>query len=44
MNIADVVVIIVLCLCVVLAVSSLFKKNCHDCMHCHKECGGRRNG
>lgn len=43
MNIADVIVLCFLGICLVLAIRGSSRK-CHDCTHCHKICGGKKNG
>ena len=44
MNIADMVVIAVIVVCVILAIRGKKKSCCHDCMHCQRKCGGKENG
>lgn len=44
MNGADCIVIIVLCTCIILAYRTLRKRQCHDCIHCYKNCRGEKDG
>lgn len=44
MNIVDILIIGVLCICVIRAIKRMKKEGCHDCTHCQKECGGKNDG
>lgn len=34
----DIIIIVILLLCMIMAIYSIRKDKCHDCTHCHKEC------
>lgn len=44
MSLADIVVVIILGVCLILAIRVARKNHCHDCAHCHKKCGGKNYG
>ena len=44
MNRVDIIVIIVLCICIILAYRIIKKVHCHNCSDCHKNCGGKKDG
>lgn len=41
MSLADMIVVVILGVCVILAVKGMKR---HDCSSCHKKCGGKENG
>lgn len=44
MSLADMIVVVILGVCVILAVKRMKRHDCHDCSSCHKKCGGKENG
>lgn len=44
MSLADMIVVVILGVCVILAVKGMKRHDCHDCSSCHKKCGGKENG
>ncbi len=42
--IIDVILIVILGVCIVLAMKSIKKNKCHDCNRCDKKCGGKVYG
>ena len=44
MRFIDIMIIIILMICVSTALFSIKKNQCQDCTHCHKNCGGKKDG
>ncbi|MFR7591477.1 MAG: hypothetical protein ACLUVC_08545 [Longibaculum sp.] len=44
MNFIDIMIIIILGICVILAIYGVQRRGCHDCYNCHQKCGGKKNG
>ncbi|WP_028042261.1 hypothetical protein [Candidatus Stoquefichus massiliensis] len=44
MSFIDIIVIMVLGVCIILAIKGIRRYECHDCSRCHKKCGGKYDG